>query len=142
MSVTRTVIAVLLMCAEYTAKAAGTPDCDKDAEGCVRWAIVEVATYVEVCGKLLPDFRDRLDAAYARWSVLKLPLPGLGAALQPASPERDALRNKILPYMRALMPYEREIECFSRFSLLQSKPPRLEADYVRLPRNVLAPYLK
>ena len=92
-SVTRTVIAVLLMCAECTAKAAGTPDCDKDAGGCVRWAIVEVATCVEVCGKLLPDFRDRLDAAYARWRVLKLPLPGLGAAPRPAPAQVDSKRS-------------------------------------------------
>jgi hypothetical protein len=135
--------ALLLLCAVCDAKAAaGTPDCDKNADACIRWAIVEVATYVEVCGRLLPDLRPMLDAAYAKWSVLKLPIPGLNAALEPGSPERVALSKKIGPYMQARMSYEREIECFSRFSLLRSKPPRLEADYVLLPRNALAPYLK
>ena len=137
----RSLLALVLICAAGTANAA-TPDCDTNAEACVRWAVAEVATYVEVCGMLLPDFRDRLTGAYARWGVLKLPIPGLDVALRPDSPQRVALGKKILPYMRALMPYEREIECWNRYSLMQSKPPRLEADYVRLPRGALAPYLK
>jgi len=142
MNGTRSLLGAVLICTAATAMAAATPDCDKDAEACVRWAVAEVASYVEICATLLPDFRDTLAGAYARWGVLKLPIPGLGAALQPDSPERVALGKKILPYMQALMPYEREIECSSRYSLMQSKPPRLEADYVRLPRGALAPYVK
>lgn len=135
-------LSVLVLCLPWAAAAADLPDCDRNADACVRWAVVEVATYVEVCDRLVPDLREKFDAAYAKWPVPTLPIPGLTAALRADSPERSTLRKIIAPYMQKLMPYEREIECYRRWALLQSKPPRLEADHLNLPRAALAPYLK
>ena len=136
-------IAATLLCAALSANASiQAPDCEKELDACIRWAIAEVATYVDECGKILPASKATLDAAFTQWSVLKFPIPGLDAAIKPASAERVALGKKVAPYLKGLMSYEREIECFGRLAMLKSTPPRLSADSISLPRNSLEPYLK
>ena len=38
---------------------------------------------LDECGKILRDSKDDLDIAFAEWSVLKLPIPGLDEAIKP-----------------------------------------------------------
>ncbi len=121
---------------------AQAPDCNKDLVACIRLAVAEVATYVDECGKILRDSKDDLDIAFAEWSVLKLPIPGLDEAINPDSPSRVALRKKVAPYLKSIGSYEREIECFGRLAMLKSKQPRLFADSISLPEDALEPYIK
>jgi hypothetical protein len=139
----RNLIAATLLCVALPANASiQAPDCEKELDACIRWAVAEVATYVDECGKILPASKAALDAAYTQWSVLKFPIPGLDAVIKPGSAERVALGKKVAPYLKGLMSYEREIECFGRYAMLKSTPPRLSADSISLPRNSLEPYLK
>ncbi|HKB81776.1 MAG TPA: hypothetical protein VKD04_01070 [Burkholderiales bacterium] len=117
-------------------------DCNKDLDACILWAAAEVATYVDECGKILRDSKVDLDAAYARWSVLKLPIPGLQEAIKPDSPIRLALGKKVAPYLKSIGSYEREIECSGRLAMLKSRQPRLYADSISLPKDPLDRYVK
>ena len=135
-------IVVVLWIAIPAAAAAPSPDCGKNLKACLRWAVAEAATYAQECGKRFPASRTSLDAAFARWKVLTLPIPGLDEAIKPASLERLALGKRVSAYLDAVMPYEREIECSSRLAMLLSAQPRLFADSVTLPKEALEPYLK
>jgi hypothetical protein len=139
----RKLIAATLFCMALPANASiQAPDCEKELDACLRWAIAEVATYVDECGKILPASKTPLDAAFTQWSVLKFPIPGLDAAIKAGSTQRVALGKKVGPYLKGLMSYEREIECSGRLAMLKSRPPRLSADSINVPRNSLEPYLK
>ena len=138
----RFMVAALLSTALPDAASAQVPDCDKDLDGCIRWAVAEVATYADECGKTFPDRRADFDAALANWRVLKLPIRGLNDAIKPGSLQRIVLGRKVVPYLKSIGAYEREIECFGRLAMLKSKQPRLYADSVILPRDALARYME
>jgi len=138
----RSMVVVVLCIAMPAAAAAPLLDCGKNIDACLRWAVAEAATYVQECGKRFPASRTSLDAAFARWKVLTLPIPGLDEVIKPASLERIALGKRVSTYMDGVMPYEREIECSSRLAMLLSAQPRVFADSVSLPKDALEPYLK
>ena len=131
--------AFLIACVSRDALAQPS-DCTANADACVRWAIAEVATFVDECGKLYPDAKPRFDSLMSRWSVLKLPIAQLEEALDPKSASRITLSNRIAPYLRRIPAYEREIECVGRMELLESTQPALISDSVQLPRDALGKY--
>ena len=140
---TRSVILPALIWMAWPATAsAQTLDCDKDRDACLRFAVAEVATFVEECGKILRDSKPELDAAFAQWSVLKLPIPGLAEAIKSDAPGRVALRKKVAPYLKSIGAYEQEIECQGRLAMMKNKQPTLRTDSLRLPRDPLEPYIK
>jgi len=138
----RFIVAALLSMVVPGAASAQVPDCDKDLDGCIRWAVAEVATYADECGKTFPGRRADFDAALAGWRVLKLPIPGLIDATKPGSLQRLVLGRKVAPYLKSIGAYEREIECFGRLAMLKNTQPRLYADSVVLPRDALARYME
>ncbi len=138
----RYMVAALLCTALPGTASAQVPDCDKDLDACIRWAVAEVATYVDECGKAFPGRRPDFDAALANWPVLKLPMRGLDDAIKPGSLQRIVLDRKVVPYLKSIGAYEREIECFGRLAMMKSTQPRLFADSVILPRDALARYLE
>jgi hypothetical protein len=138
----RFMVAALLCMALRGAASAQVPDCDKDLDACIRWAVAEVATYADECGKTFPDRRADFDAALANWRVLKLPMRGLNEAIKPGSLQRIVLARKVVPYLKSIGAYERKIECFGRLAMLKSTRPRLFADSITLPRDALARYME
>jgi hypothetical protein len=138
----RFIVAALLWTALPGAASAQVPDCDKDLDACIRWAVAEVATYADECAKTFPDRRADFDAALANWRVLKLPIRGLNDAIKPGSLQRITLARKVAPYLKSIGAYEREIECFGRLAMLKNTQPRLYADSVILPGNALARYME
>lgn len=135
----RFVVAALFLPGAASAQVA---DCDKDLDACIRWAVAEAATYADECGKAFPDRRADFDAALANWRVLKLPMRGPNEAIKPGSLQRIVLGRKVVPYLKSIGAYEREIECFGRLAMLKSAQPRLFADSVILPRDALARYME
>jgi hypothetical protein len=132
-----------LLVASFSNEALAQPqDCNTNVDACVRWAVAEIATFVDECGKLYPNTKASLDVLLSQWSVLKLPIPELEEALNPKSESRVALRDRIGPYLKGIPSYEREIECSGRVEILRSKEPALIADSVRLPKDVLRKYMK
>jgi hypothetical protein len=121
---------------------AQTQDCDKDRAACIGRAAAETAAFVEECAKAYPESKEELEAALAQWSVRKLGIPGVEEAMKPASLGRIALGKKAARYMKSVGSYQREIECVGRMAMLKSKEPKLRADFVSLPPDLLEPYIK
>ena len=111
-----------------------------DVDAAVRRVVVETAVFVEECGKVFPGSRASLDAAFANWVVLSLPIPGLATVLKADSPERLELTRVIAPYLRRIPAHEKDIECAGRYEMLVSKEPTLRGDSADLPPNVLDRY--
>jgi hypothetical protein len=131
--------ALLVGCASPHALAQPS-DCAANADACVRWAIAEVATFIDECGKIYPGDKPLLDSSLSQWPVLKLPIPQLQEALDPRSAIRTQMTGRISQYLGRIPSYEREIECSGRLELLRSKEPALMSDSVRLPRDILGKY--
>lgn len=134
------VLPVLIALTAQDALSAGAPDCSQDAAACLRLAAAETAAFVDECGKIFPASKAELDTALARWSIRKLRIAGVEAAMKPGSPERVALGKKAAAYLKSVGSYEREIECTGRMAVLKNKEPRIRSDFVRLPTDPLEPY--
>jgi len=141
-SALRSLAAAISLAASSTSSLAQAPDCDLDVDACVVYAIAENAAFAGECGKLYPDARIPFDAAFADWSVTKLPIPGISAALDAGSGLRRSLGGKVAAYLGRIPGHEREIECEGRFNTMREKEPKVFADSVRLPPNVLSRDLK
>jgi hypothetical protein len=131
-----------LASATITGLAAAAEPTAPDIDAAVRKVIAETAVFVEECGKVFPDAKPRLDAAFADWVVLKLPIPGVADVVRADSPERLALSRSIGPYLQRIPGHEKEIECSGRYQVLLSKEPQLGGDSAPLPPNVLDRYRK
>jgi hypothetical protein len=116
------------------------PNCNEDLDACVRLVVAETAAFVDECGNLYPKFKTEIDAAFKKWSVLKLPIPGIEEALNPKSQLRMTMAESLLPYLKRIPSYEKEIECSRRLQMVQTPEPTLSGDSVRLPPNALKKY--
>jgi hypothetical protein len=135
------VLTVLLAMAAQDAFSADSLDCSKELAACLRLAAAETAAFVDECGKLYPESKSGLDTALARWSIRKLRIAGVDAAMKPGSPDRVALGKKAAAYLKSVGSYEREIECTGRMAVLKNKEPRIRSDFVNLPKDPLEPYM-
>lgn len=134
------VVPLLIALTAQDALSAGAPDCSQDAAACIRLAAAETAAFVDECGKVFPASKAELETALARWSIRKLRIAGVDAAMRPDAPERVALGRKAAAYLKSVGRYEREIECTGRMAVLKNKEPRIRSDFVRLPTDPLEPY--
>jgi len=131
--------ACLLSCA-YAVPQTGADQGVSDVDARVRRVVTETAVFIEECGAIFPGNKATLDAAFANWSVLKLPIPTLAEALRSDSPDRTELTKLIGPYLRRIPAEERGIECSGRYEVLLSNQPQLVGDSASLPQNVLDRY--
>ena len=113
-----------------------------DIDAAVRKVIAEMAVFVDECGVLFPEDKSTLDAAFANWVVLKLPIPNLATALDPGNSDRVELARLIGPYLRQIPGQEKEIECGGRYEMLISEEPWLGGDSAKLPPDVLERYVR
>jgi hypothetical protein len=120
----------------------GAPNCNKDLDACVRLVVAETAAFVEECGNIYPKSKTEIDAAFKKWSVLKLPIPGIEEALNPKSQLRISMAESVSPYLKRIPSVEKEIECSGRLEMVQTPDPTLFGDSVRLPPNALKKYEK
>jgi len=134
------VLPVLIAMAAQDALSADAPDCNNELAACIRLAAAETAAFVDECGKVFPASKAELDTALARWSIRKLRIAGVDAAMKPDAPERVALGRKAAAYLKSVGSYEREIECTGRMAVLKNKEPRIRSDFISLPKDPLEPY--
>ena len=88
------VLPFLIALTAQDALSADAPDCSRDAAACIRLAAAETAAFVDECGKVFPASKAELDTALARWSIRKLRIAGVEAAIKPGAPDRVALGKK------------------------------------------------
>jgi hypothetical protein len=139
MSIIRSSAAALLVYISSFAYA-DSVSCDKNPDVCVLRVIAETATFIDECGKAYPKNKAELDAAFRNWSVLKLQIPHLDDAMQDKSELRRSMAELIVPYLKRIPSYERDIECSGRLELVRDPTPTLAGDSASLPENVLSRY--
>jgi len=140
--VVKRVLSFAALAIACTSALARGPDCGKDLDACVAYAVAENAAFIDECGKAFPKAKDAMERAFRAWPVLLLPIPGVPEIASPDHELRLSLAEKIGPYLRAITTAERQSECTTRFQMMLARPPTLKADSVVLPDGVLRQYEK
>ena len=131
---------VLVLLLETPRAFAQSSDCVKDRDACVRLAIAEMFVFIDECGSVYPASRDQLQAALNNWSVLRLHIARLSEATDRAGKLQARLRAALGASFRAAPAEDQGVECSGRYALLQNPEPKLAADSVQLPEDVLNRY--